>query len=215
MADIFNEIEEDIRQDRAKLAWQKYGKYVIGLAILIVAATAGNTGWVEYKKSVLIENSDRFVAAIAKTDEDNNINAVELFAKLSEDGGIGYSMLSRLNEASIKANSGDIDGAILIYKNLSNDNDLDKIYRDLADILSIMHQIDNGNSKELLASLSPQLQNNGTWRFTAYELAAVINIKLGDIKEANKYLTLITDDSSAPQGIKARASEWLEIINIK
>ncbi len=213
MADIFNEIEEDIRQDRAKVAWQKYGKYVIGLAILIIAITAGNTGWVEYKKSVLIDQSDRFVAAIAKIDANDDVAAADLFAKLSEDGGVGYSMLSRFNMASLKIKSGDIDGAILIYQLLSNDNSIDKIYRDLAVILSVVNQIDDGNNKDLLTSLSPQLQEDAPWRFSAYELASIITVKMGDIEQARQYLTLITDDFAAPQAIRARAAERLKIIN--
>ncbi len=213
MADIFNEIEEDIRQDRAKVAWQKYGKYVIGLAILIIAITAGNTGWVEYKKSVLINQSDRFVAAIAKIDANDDVAAADLFAKLSEDGGVGYSMLSRFNMASLKIKSGDIDGAILIYQLLSNDNSIDKIYRDLAVILSVVNQIDDGNNKDLLTSLSPQLQEDAPWRFSAYELASIITAKMGDIEQARQYLTLITDNFAAPQAIRARAAERLKIIN--
>ena len=213
MADIFNEIEEDIRQDRAKVAWKKYGKYVIGLAVLIIAITAGNTGWVEYKKSVLIDQSDRFVAAIAKVDANDDVAATDLFAKLSEDSGVGYSMLSRFNLASLKIKSGDIDGAILIYQLLSNDNSIDKIYRDLAVILSVVNQIDDGNNKDLLTSLSPQLQEDAPWRFSAYELAAIITIKMGDIEQAKQYLTLITDDFAAPQAIRARAAERLKITN--
>ena len=36
MANIFNEVDEDIRKERYQNLWSKYGKYVIGFLILIV-----------------------------------------------------------------------------------------------------------------------------------------------------------------------------------
>jgi hypothetical protein len=36
MANIFNEVDEDIRKERYQSLWNKYGKYVIGLIILII-----------------------------------------------------------------------------------------------------------------------------------------------------------------------------------
>lgn len=32
MADIFDEIDEELKQDRAKQVWARYGKYVIAAA---------------------------------------------------------------------------------------------------------------------------------------------------------------------------------------
>ena len=36
MADIFNEVDEDVRKDKSLALWKAYGKYVIGAAVLIV-----------------------------------------------------------------------------------------------------------------------------------------------------------------------------------
>ena len=37
MADIFDEINNELKQDRQAMLWQRYGKYVIGVAVLIIA----------------------------------------------------------------------------------------------------------------------------------------------------------------------------------
>ncbi len=116
MADIFNEIEEEIRHDRSKVVWKKYGKYVIGLAVAIVLATAGHTGWREYEKSVRVDRSDRFVAAVAKVGENDVESAAGLFSALGEDGGAGYGTLARFQAAALKAESGDKEGAVVVGK---------------------------------------------------------------------------------------------------
>ena len=36
MANIFNEVDEDIRKERYQSLWNKYGKYLVGFIILII-----------------------------------------------------------------------------------------------------------------------------------------------------------------------------------
>ena len=38
MADIFDEIDEELKKDRAQLLWAQYGKYVIGACLAVVLA---------------------------------------------------------------------------------------------------------------------------------------------------------------------------------
>ena len=210
MADIFNEIEEEIRHDRAKVVWQKYGKYVIGLAIVIVLVTVGQTGWKEYTNSVRIDRSDRFAAAMTAAKENNLTAAAGLFSELGEDGGAGYGALARLQSAALQVETGDKEGAMLAYEGLSNDTDIDPLYRDLATILSVMHQMDTGDASQLLEKLGPQLAEDAPWRFTARELAAALSVSLGELEKAKEYLAAITDDLAAPQGARARATERLK-----
>ena len=40
MSDIFQEIDEDLRQDKAARLWKAYGKYLVALAIFIILAIA-------------------------------------------------------------------------------------------------------------------------------------------------------------------------------
>ena len=40
MSDIFQEIDEELRQDKAARLWKAYGKYLVALAIFIILAIA-------------------------------------------------------------------------------------------------------------------------------------------------------------------------------
>ena len=40
MSDIFQEIDEELRQDKAARLWKAYGKYIVALAIFIILAIA-------------------------------------------------------------------------------------------------------------------------------------------------------------------------------
>ena len=41
MADIFNEVEQDLRREQMKRLWDRIGIYVIAVAVLVVAITGG------------------------------------------------------------------------------------------------------------------------------------------------------------------------------
>ena len=42
---IFDEITADLRRDRLAVAWDKYGRYIIGLAFAIVGLVASVIGY--------------------------------------------------------------------------------------------------------------------------------------------------------------------------
>ncbi len=46
MADIFDEINEELKQDRQAVLWQRYGKYVIAVAVLVIAVVGARQGYV-------------------------------------------------------------------------------------------------------------------------------------------------------------------------
>ena len=48
MTDIFQEVEQDLRRERYKKAWDRYGIYVIAVAVLIVVGTAGWRGYLAW-----------------------------------------------------------------------------------------------------------------------------------------------------------------------
>ena len=44
MTDLFREVEEDLRREQFSKLWEKYGAWVIGLAVGIVVLTAAFVG---------------------------------------------------------------------------------------------------------------------------------------------------------------------------
>ena len=48
MADIFDEINEELKQDRMTALWQRYGKYVIAFVIAVVAGVSLTQGYSYY-----------------------------------------------------------------------------------------------------------------------------------------------------------------------
>ena len=209
MADIFDEIEEDLKRDRLDKAWKKYGNYVIAVAILIVAATAGNTLWDSYQKGRMVEQANAFDAALVTArggDVDGAVAALDGFAAGSD---AGYRLMARLQQASLLVEQEKVADAIAIYDGIAADDSIDPVYQGLGLVLSVMHAADSGEADTMLARLAPQLEAGAPWRFTALELAAGLSLRKGDKNQAISHLKTVVDAAEAPEGARRRATELL------
>ena len=65
MADIFQEVDEEVRRDKAAEFWKKHQNLILGLAVLIVLASAGFRYWQYEKEKAEQAAGDQFQAAIA------------------------------------------------------------------------------------------------------------------------------------------------------
>ena len=86
MSDIFHEVDEDLRRDRAKALWDKYGIYVLGLAVAIVVVTAGVRGWQYWQETRAQASGDRYLAALRLIAEARYDDTGAAFSALCADG---------------------------------------------------------------------------------------------------------------------------------
>ena len=70
MADIFQEVDEDLRRDKALAFWKRYQNHIIGFAIIAIAATAGFSGWRYYKQQKIEANGAAYLQALQTLEKD-------------------------------------------------------------------------------------------------------------------------------------------------
>lgn len=214
MVDIFQEVEEDLQRERAEKLWRKYGKIVIGVAVLIVVLVAGREAWLNYERTTRLAEGARFSAALALTEGGTADPAAALAAleAVASDSSSGYEILARLRAAALRAEQGDLDGARADYRALAERGDIPATYRDLARLLEVMIGFDTAALSEVDARLAPLRSPENPWRYTATELTALAKIKAGDGAAAATLLQSLADDPAAPGGVRARASELLQAV---
>jgi hypothetical protein len=208
LADIFDEIEEDLRRERAKRLWDRYGWIVLVVAGAVVLGVAGWRGWQWYQNREAAAAADRFLAAAAAADRGEPA-AAEAFAALSAEAPAGYRLLARLREAGVKASLGQADEAVALYDSLAADRAAPPLYRDLAALLSVLHQADSGDPRALADRLAPLAAEGAPFRHVAMELQAVLAERRGDRAEARRLLEALSSDRGAPDGIRRRAAQML------
>jgi hypothetical protein len=141
--------------------------------------------------------------------------AAALFANLAERSSGGYRVLSRFHQAALRADSGDMGGAVSLYEELAQDAGLDGTLREAAEIFVVMLQLDDAKSDgvAMQTRLEPLMKADGAWRHAARELSGLLALRSGDGNAARGHFRKIADDLDAPQGMRARAVQVLAVID--
>lgn len=212
MSDIFREIDQELRRDSLAQLWKKYGNYVIGLAVLIVFATAAVVGWRTYQDKQREAQGGEYASALDLAHQGKDTDAAAAFASLAQKADAGRAVLARFEEAASKVNSGDVSGAITAYDQLASDKSVDGAFRDVATLLSARYTIDKGDPQTAIAKLQPLTAPTNTWRGLALELTAMAELKSGDKTKAQKDFDTLGKDTTAPQAVRQRAAAMAEAL---
>jgi hypothetical protein len=213
MSDIFREVDEDLRRDQIMTFWKRYGGFVIAAAVLVVAATAGNVGWKHWRTTRMEERTAVLSEALAKlrpADENSQPDLKAAADALSAVGaklGDGHADMARLYEAGLRAREGERDKAIALYDQVAGTAGTDPMLRDLATLLSVQLQLDTGDAAALRIRLAPLLKAGNAWKAAATEASGLLAARAGDNAGAASLFKELSEDSTAPQALRARATE--------
>lgn len=207
MPDIFDEVEEDLRADRARRLARRWGGVAFGAALLALAVTAGLQGWHWWQAREAATAATTYLALHRSTEREGADlpTAANGFAALGREAPGGYRTLARLRAAALKAEAGDAAGAQALWEEVARDADADRLYRDLATLLAVGHALDSGDPAQLAARIGPLTVAGNPWQAPARELAALVALRRGDIADARARLQALAADATVSQGLRERA----------
>lgn len=215
MADIFDEVSEELRADRARKFFKQNLGLLIAAAILVVIGAGGWQAWQWHQARQRDAVADTFIGAMraasgpADANTPSRNQALTEFEQLAATGPEGYRALARLRAAALKAAAGDVAGALTLWDQVSADTAADAPVRDVANYLWVQHQIDTGNPDAVQGRLAPLLAPGNLWRPLALESQALLLLRTGDADKAREILRQLASDPQALQGVRTRASGLL------
>lgn len=212
MADIFTEVDEDLRRDRVEKLWKAYGRYVIAAAVLAVVGTGAWTAWTDWQRREAADQTRRLLAAIESAAAREQGAAPAELQTIARDGKPGPRTLARLYEAGLKARAGDLPGALALYRAVAADGAAEPELRDAAQLLSALVGVQTLGPAEIDGLLGRLAAADSPWRFTAQEIAALAALRAEQRPRARELYAKIADDPAAPPSARARAAEMLQAI---
>ena len=212
MSDIFQEVEEDIKEEKYKSIWRRYRYYIISFIILIVVGVALNAFWKQQSYKEVRERSEKFFDAIALADEDKNqaIKLLNEFSSIEKKSSEFNVVLSSFKEAVLRREKKDFAGALKIYENLIN-ADMENFYSDYARLLSAEVLISMNKIDEAVDLLEILISNSSPLLLIAKEYLGYIEIKRGNTQKASIIFREIFENASASVGMKNRVKEILSM----
>jgi hypothetical protein len=211
VADIFQEVDEEVRREQLQKLWDRYGYLLVAVCIATIAAVGAWRGyeWWEGKKAA--EAGAAFENAVSLAETGKHQEADAAFAKIATDGTAGYRTLARLREGAELAQT-DKSAAVKAYDDIAADKSAGDVVRQLAAVRAGFLLVDTAPYSEIRTRLEPLAGPDKTFRYTARELLALSAWKSGDVDAAKQWVTMIITDPQSPQGTRSRAEVLSELI---
>jgi hypothetical protein len=214
VADIFDEVQEDLRAERAKRLLNRYGGLLAGLALLAVLAVAGLQGWRWWQDRAATAAAQGYLSAARAASEPGTDAAAAVagrFAAVAAEAPPGYRTLARLRAAALRAEAGDQDAALAEWDAISRDGSADAPFRDLAAVLWGARALekDDAAAAAVEARMAPLAEGSGPFRASAAEVRALAALKRGETDAARRAFRALANDGAAPEGVRDRAGRLL------
>jgi len=211
VSDVFNEVDEELRRDKAQELFTRFRPAIILATLAIVLGVSGYKGWQWYDTQQKAQAAERYTAA-SKLLKAGNLDAAEkAFEAFAADAPKGYAALAKMEMAAIKAQTGKSAEAAQLYMQAA-DAFTDPLYKDLATLRAVMVVADDLSLADLDAKLSLLTGPGRPFRFTARELLAAKAFEEGNLARAREDYTYLSLALDAPSGARTRAGQALALM---
>jgi hypothetical protein len=212
MSDIFQEVDEEVRRDKAAEFWKKYQNLILAAAVLVVLASAGFRYWQYERERAAQTAGDQFQQALAAVEAGKLDEAKAGFDKIAAEAPDGYRALAQMTAAGARA-KGDPQGAAAAFDAVAGDSAIDPLFRDAARLRGALLRLDiTGEEQKGEAALTSLSAADGPFRRLARLVLAALALTRSDYDDAAKELDLVLGDPEVSSDERQLANRWLGLV---
>lgn len=209
---MMRELESEFRREQMAKYWDRYGVYVIAVAVIIIVGVGGFKLWQAHSLAAAEAAGARYQAAMQMAQQGKTDEARQAFAAMAEDAPKGYATLSRLQLAGESASAGKTAEALTAYEAIADDGSIDPLLRQYARLQSAELKVDTADFTEMQNRLTPLLDENSAWRSSARELLGLSAYRTGRLEEARQIFLELAADQKTPPSVRERAGLMMGLI---
>ena len=158
MADLFEEVEEQLRSDRYRTLALKALPWVLGLAAAALIATLGYWGWSYYRGQTIAKASEQYAAGLEALEQGKSDQAAKVFTEVSKSQAQGYKSLALMQLGGIQLSQNHIGAVVGLFDQAAAAAP-DDVIGDAARLKSAFAVLDTAAAKDVEARLTPLLQD--------------------------------------------------------
>jgi hypothetical protein len=219
LVDIFDEISDDLRAERAARLLRRYGALLLLAALLVLVGVGGQQLWQNYQARQNNIAATKYLAITGQIDNQAGITNAQRQADARQltdfaaSAPAGYRTLARLRAAGLYADAGQNSQAEAVWDAVAADGGADILLRQLADLLWAQHALGTAPNNAVAARLQPLTDTENIWHGLARETQALLYLHEGNKEQAKALFSEIASDPSAPEGVRNRADGLLAQLN--
>jgi hypothetical protein len=212
VADLFQEIDDELRQDKASRLWKLYGKYFIAAAIIIITSVGGYKFWQQKQLDDGEKASIAYEAALARSASGDFKGAIDQLNEKALGITPGYAALSQMQKANLAMKIKDFEAALITYKDIAENDDYPQSIKEWASFRHAAVRVEKQIDSNASADLDKLIATDSPWRFLAKEIKAIKEIEIGNNSEAKAIFSELADDENAPERLRVRAADFLQTL---
>lgn len=210
---FFREVDDAVRQDRLAGLWRRFGRWIVALVLLGLAAFGGWLYWTHHSRQASGEIAEQAQDVLQAVAEGRQPDEAKLKALAAADQP-GYRAMTMLVKAAAAAQKGDVKDAAKLYGDIAADEDLAQPYRDLGTIRQVALTFDQMEPQQVVDRLKPLAVEGGPWFGSAAEMTAIAYMKMGKKNLAGPLFAAIAKDGRAPDTLRARARQMAGLLGV-
>lgn len=211
MTDIFEDVEEQVRQDRYAVWAKRYGPWALGALALIIVGVGGWQGYEYFSTQSARSQAVEFAAAQQKAREGDMAGALPEFERMSANGPQSYRAMAMMERAAILQAQGDLQGALAQF-DAAAEAAPDPLMEDAARIRAAYIVADTQDFQAVQTRLKPLIESDRQVSYLARELLGIEAWESGDLALARSTLEAITLAFDAPETVRQRVQLALSVI---
>lgn len=207
MTDIFQEVDQSLREESVASLWKRWQWVVYGVIAVAILGVGGFEIWRGMREEEINKSAVIYDAGFAARENNDLTAARNSFAQLEADK-TGFKALSGHMLAGVEKDLTNDMAAVEAH--LASAAAADKgVMGDLALLKLAYAKADTATLAELETTLKPLLDRTGQATALAKELIASKALAEGNVERARSEFEALALDLEAPRGVQARVQQAL------
>lgn len=211
MADVFQEVDEMMKQERLEKFWKENGSWVIAFVVLTILGTAVISGYKSWDRSVKEKQTAELIAILDAPTFPENVKQEEV-----SDFRPALRAIANLSAAQSYQNNNDAENALKLYQAVAEDSGISEQMRDLAVVMAARLDATKSVDEKLETLKSVYSSSTSPWRYHAYMDAALLQAhEKQDYEAARQLLANVSAGEAAPASLKENAKKLDHVYAVK
>jgi hypothetical protein len=211
---FMREVDDAVREDRMRSFFANYGKAVLALIIVGLAALGGWLYWNHYQGQQAGTRGAQLNSAIDSLTQGRPNAAATAVDALAKGDDAAYAALALMVQGNAAAAGGDMRTAAARFAAVSANEDVPQALRDAALLREVLAQYDTMQPATVIARLRHLVAQPGPAFASAAELTALAELKRGNEAAAGALFKRIAETEDAPESLKSRAVQMAGMLGV-
>lgn len=176
---LLREVDEEVRNDELKAAWNKYKIYIIGAICLILLVAVGIEGFKYHSQQVIFNDAVEYTKADVLINEENYAEAIALFEQIAKNNNSGYAHLALLRTVPLLEKEGKKAQAVARLYEIKDKAAVPVPFKNAATIALAFRLIDDktADKSEIKQMLAPLSTGTSSWSVIARDMLNLLDAK--------------------------------------